>query len=64
MPPFRVSSLLQLLPWELYKQVLNMDVSKNGAGPPKWMVYFMENPMNKWDDLEVPKFLETPIWVV
>ncbi len=25
-----------------------MDVSKNRGGPPKWMVYFMENPMNKW----------------
>ena len=23
---------------------------------------FMENPMNKWDDLEVPLFLETPNW--
>ena len=22
---------------------------------------FMENPMNKWDDLGVPLFLETPI---
>ena len=24
---------------------------KIGGKPPKWMVYFMENPMNKWDDL-------------
>ena len=23
-------------------------VSKNRREPPKWMVYFMENPMNKW----------------
>ena len=29
--------------------------------PPKWMVYFMENPI-KMDDLGVPLFLETPIW--
>ena len=26
----------------------DMAVSKNRGGPPKWMVYFMENPMNKW----------------
>ena len=26
---------------------MNMGVSKN-RGTPKWMVYFMENPMNKW----------------
>ena len=24
---------------------------KHRGTPPKWMVYFMENPMNKWDDL-------------
>ena len=30
---------------------------------PKWMVKIMvPNPMNKWDDLEVPLFLETPIY--
>ena len=23
----------------------NMGVSKNRGGPPKWMVYFMENPI-------------------
>ena len=28
--------------------------------PPKWMVYFMENPI-KMVDLVVPLFLETPI---
>ena len=27
-----------------------MDVSKNKGKPPKWMVYFMENPI-KMDDL-------------
>ena len=27
-----------------------LGVSKNN-GTPKWMVYFMEYPMNKWDDL-------------
>ena len=36
-----------------------MDVAKN-RGTPKWMVYFMENPI-KIDDLGVPLFLETPI---
>ena len=30
------------------------------SGTPKWMVYFMENPI-KMDDLGVPLFLETPI---
>ena len=30
-----------------------------GGKPPKWMVYFMENPI-KMDDLGVPLFLETP----
>ena len=30
--------------------LLKMGVSKN-RGTPKWMVYFMESPMNKWDDL-------------
>ena len=30
--------------------------------PPKWMVYFMENPI-KMDDLGVPLFLETPIYI-
>ena len=36
-----------------------MGVSKNN-GTPKWMVYFMENPI-KIDDLGVPLYLETPI---
>ena len=30
--------------------------------PPKWMVSFMENPI-KMDDLRVPLFLETPIYI-
>ena len=34
---------------------------KIGGKPPKWMVYFMENPI-KMDDLGGPPlFLETPI---
>ena len=38
-----------------------MDVSKNrGILPPKWMVYFMENPI-KMDDLGIPLFLGPPI---
>ena len=38
-----------------------MDVSKN-SGTPKWMVFVMENPI-KMDDLGVPLFLETPIYL-
>ena len=35
-----------------------MDASKNrGVYPPKWMVYKMENPMNKWMIWEKPLFL-------
>ncbi len=34
-----------------------------GFDPPKWMVYFMENPI-KIDDLGVPLFLETPKWMI
>ena len=38
----------------------NTGVNPNiGVFPPKWMVYFMENPI-KIDDLGVPLFLETP----
>ena len=37
----------------------DLGVSKN-RGTPKWMVYFMENPI-KMDCLGVPLFLETPI---
>ncbi len=36
---------------------------KNRGGPPKCMVYFMENPI-KIDDLGVPLFLETPIYII
>ena len=38
-----------------------MGVSKN-RGYPKWMVKIMENPI-KMDDLGVPLFLETPIYM-
>ena len=39
-----------------------MDVEpKIGGITPKWMVYFMENPI-KMDDLGVPLFLETPTY--
>ena len=50
------------------KRVEHMGVSKNNATPKKWMVYFMENPMNKWmiwggRDQGPSLFLETtPIW--
>ena len=36
---------------------------KIGGNPPKWMVKIMENPI-KIDDLEVPLFLETPIYLM
>ena len=36
---------------------------KIGGKTPKWMVYFMENPI-KMDDLGVPLFLETPIMCI
>ena len=39
----------------------HLGVSKN-SGTPKWMVKIMENPI-KMDDLGVPLFLETPIYV-
>ena len=32
--------------WKL--SLVNMGVSKNRGGPPKWMVKIMENPMNDW----------------
>ena len=38
----------------------DMDVSKN-RGTPKWMVY--NGKTIKVDDLGVPLFLETPIWI-
>ena len=38
-----------------------MGFSKNRGGPPKWMVYFIENPMNKWMIWGgFPLFLEPP----
>ena len=41
-----------------------MKVSINGD-PPKWMVYFMENPIIEVDDLGVPLVQETPIsWIL
>ena len=42
----------------------HMDVEPKIGGfyPPKWMVKIMENPI-KIDDLGVPLFLETPIYV-
>ena len=43
--------------------ITNMGVSKN-RGTPKWMVYFMESPMNKWMIWgENPPFKETPIFL-
>ncbi len=50
----------QMTPWKSLRdqQFLHMGVSIN-RDTPKWMVYFMENPI-KMDDLGVPLFLETP----
>ena len=45
--------------WDQMEGKGQMSVSKTRGGPPKWMVYFMENPI-KMDDLGVPLFLETP----
>ena len=39
----------------------HIGVSKYTGGPPKWMVYIMENPMNKWMIWgQNPLFLEKP----
>ena len=35
---------------------------KIGGKPPKWMVKIMESPI-KMDDLGIPLFLETPIYI-
>ncbi len=35
----------------LSRCLLNRRFFDPQVGTPKWMVYFMENPMNKWDDL-------------
>ena len=35
-------------------------IPKLGGGTPKWMVYFMEKPMNKWMIWGYHHFLETP----
>ena len=49
-------------PWYPFWQIgRNMGVSKNW-GIPKWMVKIMENPI-KIDDLGVPLFLITSIWI-
>ena len=45
----------------VYLYMYIMDVSKN-SGTPKWMVKIMEIPI-KMDDLGVPLFFETPIYV-
>ena len=46
---------------DIYHIYIYMDVSKN-RDTPKWMVKIMENPI-KIDDLGVPLFLETPIYI-
>ncbi len=49
-------------PWKLLKIrfLYRLFPKIGGFCPPKWMVYFMENPI-KMDDLGVPLFLETPL---
>ena len=59
------SGRLQLLPNHCAGDLsTDMGVSKN-RGTPKWMVYFMENPIKlKWMIWGVfPLFLETPIFL-
>ena len=42
-----------------FRDTPNMGVNpKIGGKPPKWMVYFMENPYVQMDGLGVPLFLE------
>ena len=43
----------------ILKKWLDLGVSKNRGGPPKWMVYFMENP-TRMDDLGGPFFWKHP----
>ena len=42
---------------------IHMGVSKN-RGTPKWMVYVYNGKLIKMDDLGVPVFLETPIYIL
>ena len=42
--------------------MMDMGVSKSRYGTPKWMVKIMEN-LIKMDDLGIPLFSETPIWM-
>ena len=61
MPKFSPQITIQKM--SVSKANLGGWVSKNRRIlPAKWMVYFMENPM-KMDDLGVPLFLETPIYI-
>ena len=54
-----VSKGVNLGDLKIHGSGMDLDVSEN-RGIPKWMVFFMENPI-KIDDLGVPLFLETPI---
>ena len=54
-------SLPKIFSPHLIFKFIHLSVSKNRGGPPKWMVYFMENPI-KMDDFGGPAlFLETSI---
>ena len=56
-PPQKKPAFLEL-------EVFHVGVEPKKVGkPPKWMVYFMENPSKIWMMWEVfPLFLETPMW--
>ena len=48
---------------QAHRAIRQIDAKRpwHGVSPPKWMVYFMQNPI-EMDDLGVPLFLETPIY--
>ena len=46
--------------WTIHHRNMDVEPKIGGFYPPKWMAYFMKNPI-KMDDLGVPLFLETPI---
>ena len=49
------------VPTSIFDGMLNWVFPKKGGKPPKWIVYFMENPMKKWMTWGVfPLFLEIP----
>ena len=58
----RIQRRIDRFAWTIYNIWYGCWTKNRGVYPPKWMVYFMENPI-KMDDLGVFLFLETPILV-